>query len=72
VINISKDPIEGIFVDTQGRTCKWENVIQVQWVSKMFINFEKCKSIRNPLNENKPIKISRDGQEIEFKVGKLI
>lgn len=72
VINISKDPIDGIFVDTAGRTCKWENVIQVAWVSKLFLNFEKCKGIRNPLNENKQIKISRDGQEIEFRAGKKI
>jgi len=72
VVNISKDPIDGIFVDTQGRTCKWENVIQVQWVSKLFLNFEKCNGIRNPLNENKQIKISRDGQEIEHRVGKFI
>jgi hypothetical protein len=28
------------------------------------VNFQKCNHLRNPMNESKPIKICRDGQEV--------
>jgi hypothetical protein len=28
------------------------------------VSFQKCNHLRNPLNENKEVRISRDGQEV--------
>jgi len=33
------------------------------------LSFERTAHLRNPLNENKPVKISRDGQELPPDVG---
>lgn len=44
-------------------------VIQVEWVCKKELSFTCTAHLYNPWNEGKPVKIGRDGQEIETKVG---
>lgn len=44
-------------------------VIQVDWVCKKELSFTCTAHLYNPWNEGKPVKIGRDGQEIEPKVG---
>lgn len=44
-------------------------VIQVDWVCKKELPFTSTSHLYNPWNEGKPVKIGRDGQEIESKVG---
>lgn len=44
-------------------------VIEVDWVCKKELSFTCTGHLFNPWNEGKPVKIGRDGQEIEPKVG---
>ncbi|KAJ6643174.1 YTH domain-containing protein 1 [Pseudolycoriella hygida] len=44
-------------------------VIEVDWVCKNSLSFTCTGHLYNPWNEGKPVKIGRDGQEIEQKVG---
>lgn len=44
-------------------------VIEVDWVCKKELSFNCTGHLYNPWNEGKPVKIGRDGQEIEQKVG---
>ena len=41
----------------------------VQWKVAGSLSFAKVSHLRNPLNENKPLKICRDGQEVPAAVG---
>lgn len=43
-------------------------VIKIDWVCKKELPFTSTTHLYNPWNENKPVKIGRDGQEIEPKV----
>lgn len=42
-----------------------KSTFQVQWINKTDLPFKHVQHLQNPWNENKPIKIGRDGQEIE-------
>lgn len=44
-------------------------VIKVDWVCKRELPFIGTSHLYNPWNEGKPVKIGRDGQEIEAKIG---
>lgn len=44
-------------------------VIEVDWACKKELSFTATGHLFNPWNEGKPVKIGRDGQEIEPKVG---
>lgn len=43
-------------------------VIKIDWVCKKELPFTSTTHLYNPWNENKPVKIGRDGQEIDPKV----
>ncbi|CAG8581135.1 166_t:CDS:2, partial [Paraglomus occultum] len=45
---------------------------RVRWQKIGNLPFEKTVHIRNPWNENKPVKISRDGQELPVSVGEKL
>jgi len=36
----------------------------VRWISRHELNFQEVAHIRNPLNENQPVKLGRDGQPV--------
>lgn len=40
-------------------------VFKIDWICKKDLTFQKVQHLHNPWNENKPVKIGRDGQEIE-------
>jgi len=44
-------------------------VFKIDWVCKGDLNFNKVQHLYNPWNEGKPVKIGRDGQEIQPAVG---
>ncbi|PSN56426.1 hypothetical protein C0J52_09540, partial [Blattella germanica] len=44
-------------------------VFKVDWVCRKELPFTKTQHLYNPWNEGKPVKIGRDGQEIEPRVG---
>jgi len=48
---------------------KWGGVFKVGWRAIVDLPFMRTDHLRNPLNENKPVKHSRDGQQLPLKVG---
>jgi len=50
-------------------TQAWGGVFKVKWQTIYDLSFNDTMHIRNPYNESKPIKISRDGQEVQPQVG---
>jgi hypothetical protein len=44
---------------------KWGGLFYLEWICQRELNFHKTQGMTNPLNENMPLKISRDGQELE-------
>jgi len=40
-------------------------VFKIDWICKKDLSFQKVGHLYNPWNDNKPVKIGRDGQEIE-------
>ena len=50
-------------------TQSWRGVFKVKWQTIFDLPFGSTMHLRNPLNENKPIKIRRDGQEVDPAVG---
>eukprot|EP00794_Sanderia_malayensis_P007822 gene7822-8671_t len=47
-------------------------VFKVDWLNRHECPFMKCSHLRNPWNENKEIKICRDGQEVEPSIGEAL
>lgn len=45
---------------------------KVDWLNRKEVAFSKCANLRNPWNENKEVKICRDGQELEPSVGEVL
>lgn len=45
------------------------NSFNVDWVRRYDLPFRSTEGLTNPLNENKPVKISRDGQELPSPLG---
>ncbi|CRG99831.1 YTH domain-containing protein, putative [Plasmodium relictum] len=41
----------------------------IQWIRVVDVHFQEVSNLKNSLNENKPIKVGRDGQEIEQSAG---
>ncbi|XP_033121451.1 YTH domain-containing protein 1-like isoform X2 [Anneissia japonica] len=42
---------------------------QLDWITRQDVSFTKTQHLYNPWNDMKPVKIGRDGQEIESRVG---
>ncbi|XP_039264831.2 uncharacterized protein LOC120340598 [Styela clava] len=47
-------------------------VFKIDWMCRRELSFIKTGDIRNPFNDNKPVKIGRDGQEVEPNAGKVL
>ncbi|XP_028403643.1 YTH domain-containing protein 1-like isoform X2 [Dendronephthya gigantea] len=47
-------------------------VFKVEWLNRKDLPFAKCSHLRNPYNDNKDVKICRDGQEVEPNIGRLL
>lgn len=43
----------------------FSGIIEIDWISKQPLSFSLCNDLKNPFNDNKEVKISRDGQEID-------
>jgi len=50
----------------------WGGVFKVEWLTLFNLPFGDTLHIRNPLNNHKPVKISRDGQELPVEVGQQL
>ncbi|XP_078353203.1 uncharacterized protein LOC144637982 isoform X2 [Oculina patagonica] len=47
-------------------------VFKLEWLNRRELWFSKCLHLRNPWNDNKEVKICRDGQEVEPSVGEAL
>ncbi|KAI6651634.1 hypothetical protein LOD99_4885 [Oopsacas minuta] len=47
-------------------------IFRLQWVYKEDLEFSRCQDVSNPWNDNKPVKISRDGQELPPGIGEKL
>ena len=47
-------------------------IFRLQWISKDDLEFSRCQDVSNPWNDNKPVKISRDGQELPPAIGEKL
>lgn len=47
-------------------------IFKLDWINRNELSFTKCNHLYNPYNENRPVKIGRDGQEIEPHVGEAL
>ncbi|KAJ4295780.1 hypothetical protein N0V88_004482 [Collariella sp. IMI 366227] len=47
----------------------WGKPFEIQWLSTTPLPFYRVKSLRNPWNQNREVKVARDGTEIEPSVG---
>ncbi|KAJ3394123.1 3'-5' RNA helicase ythdc2 [Entophlyctis sp. JEL0112] len=47
----------------------WDSPFRIEWVSNTFVPFKVFDHLRNPWNAGKPIRMSRDGTEVEPHVG---
>ena len=45
---------------------------RVEWLSTQRVPFHRARGLRNPWNQNREVKIARDGTEIEPSVGKRL
>jgi hypothetical protein len=48
---------------------KWGGLFYLEWMCVKEVGFAKVSHLVNPLNENKQVKVSRDGQELQQIVG---
>eukprot|EP00026_Physarum_polycephalum_P002022 Phypoly_transcript_02026.p1 GENE.Phypoly_transcript_02026~~Phypoly_transcript_02026.p1 ORF type:complete len:596 (+),score=148.30 Phypoly_transcript_02026:118-1905(+) len=55
----------GSNVWTDSKDGAWGNSFSVKWLQLYDLPFTETVHIRNPLNDDKPVKVSRDGQELD-------
>ncbi|KAJ3187501.1 hypothetical protein HDU85_006792 [Gaertneriomyces sp. JEL0708] len=51
---------------------KWGTPFKIKWITIHPLPFSRVKHLRNAWNANKPIKVSRDGIEVETSIGKRL
>ena len=62
----------------QGTRNQWEGAqnlglnFNIEWLRRFELPFQETEHLRNPLNEDKPVKISRDGQELPPDIGEAL
>ncbi|KAL8582157.1 hypothetical protein ACOMHN_004076 [Nucella lapillus] len=47
-------------------------VFKLDWIDRRELSFTKTNHLHNPWNDNKPVKIGRDGQEIDPRCGEAL
>jgi hypothetical protein len=50
----------------------WGDCFAVEWISTRKVPFNRTRQIRNPWNHDREVKVSRDGTELEPKVGQKL
>ena len=53
-------------------TIKLGGCFKIEWITYACLNFNRLQNYTNPLNNNEPIRKSRDTQELPLKEGKEI
>lgn len=55
-----------------GGNSQWGRTFKVKWLQLNDLPFQKTLHLKNPLNDHKPVKISRDCQELPADVGEAL
>jgi hypothetical protein len=50
----------------------WGEAFKIEWISTKRVPFYRTRHLHNPWNQNREIKVSRDGTELEPKVGQAL
>ncbi|OWM71948.1 YTH domain-containing protein 1 isoform X2 [Punica granatum] len=63
---------DNVWSQGNGRSNPWGRSFKVKWLRLSELPFQKTLHLRNPLNDNKPVKISRDCQELPQDIGEAL
>ncbi|UZJ56919.1 hypothetical protein CBS101457_006239 [Exobasidium rhododendri] len=50
----------------------WGKPFKVEWIKTTSLSFNQVRKLRNPWRDNRQVKVSRDGTELEPNVGRLL
>ncbi|GFE53251.1 YT521-B-like family protein, putative [Babesia ovis] len=59
---------ESVFYLANGQAFSGKQ-FDILWVRVVDLPFTQCSNLKNSLNDNKPVKVSRDGQQIDSRTG---
>ncbi|KAI3835456.1 hypothetical protein MKX03_034546 [Papaver bracteatum] len=63
---------ENVWSEASGGTIPWGRTFKVKWLQLHNLPFQKTLHLKNPLNGYKPVKISRDCQELTPDIGEAL
>ncbi|XP_019054162.1 PREDICTED: YTH domain-containing protein 2 isoform X2 [Nelumbo nucifera] len=63
---------DNVWSDAGGRSNLWGRTFNVKWLRLHNLPFQKTLHLKNPLNDYKPVKISRDCQELSQEIGQAL
>ncbi|KAJ3065166.1 3'-5' RNA helicase ythdc2 [Podochytrium sp. JEL0797] len=66
--DIEKDGVK-VIVAGESLRLLWDSPFPIKWLVRQFVPFRATDHLCNPWNEGKPVRIARDGTEIEPSVG---
>ena len=59
-------------VSRDGRGSTWDRPFRVEWIRADPLPFFRTRHVRNPWNQGREVKVSRDGTELEPSVGRQL
>ncbi|KAI4303479.1 hypothetical protein MLD38_039102 [Melastoma candidum] len=63
---------DNVWSQGNARNNPWGRSFKVKWLQLNDLPFQKTLHLKNPLNDNKPVKISRDCQELPQDIGEAL
>lgn len=63
---------ENVWNESNNGANPWGRTFKVRWLRLYNLPFQKTVHLKNPLNEYKPVKISRDCQELTQEIGEAL
>ncbi|CAK7335407.1 unnamed protein product [Dovyalis caffra] len=63
---------DNVWSEGSGKSNPWGRSFKVKWLRLNDLPFQKTLNLKNPLNDYKPVKISRDCQELPEDIGEAL
>ncbi|XP_068635242.1 uncharacterized protein [Aristolochia californica] len=63
---------ENVWTGSSGGSNPWGRSFKIKWIQLHNLPFQKTLHLKNPLNDYKPVKISRDCQELPQDIGNAL
>ncbi|XP_042510484.1 uncharacterized protein LOC122085927 isoform X2 [Macadamia integrifolia] len=63
---------DSVWSNASGGSNPWGRTFKVKWLRLNNLAFQKTLHLKNPLNDYKPVKISRDCQELSQEIGEAL